>query len=189
MSVSYGYARVSTGEQNHQLQIDALVNAGVHLDNIIVETASGAKERPLLEALITRLSEGDTLVVWRLDRLGRSVPDLYRLVQTLEERGAHLRSIKDSIDTSTATGRMMLGMLAVLASFERDLLIERTKAGQEIARRNGRRFGRPPKLTNSVIRQVQLAHADPSLSVSSTAEALGISRASYYSALKMAQAG
>ena len=177
MENHYGYARVSTGDQTHELQIDALLNAGVHPDNIVIETASGAKQRPLLRALIDKLNAGDALIVWRLDRLGRSVPDLYGLVTEIEAKGAHFRSIKDSIDTATATGRLMLGMLAVLAQFERDRLIERTKAGVEAAKRNGRRFGRPPKLTDSVIRQVQLAHADPSLTVSSTAESLGISRA------------
>lgn len=186
MGVIWGYARVSTGEQDHALQIDALANAGVHIDNITVETASGAKDRPLLEALIDRLAEGDTLVVWRLDRISRSVPDLYRLVQTLEERVAHLRSIKDSIDTSTASGRLMLGMLAVLASFERDLLIERTRAGQQAARAKGRRFGRPPKLTPSVIDFVRKSHADPTTTVTETIQALSISRASYYAALKIA---
>ena len=188
MGTVFGYCRVSTAQQDHALQLDSLLNRGVSPDDIVIETASGAKDRPLLQALSKRLRTGDSLMVWRLDRIARSVPELYRFVQELEDKGVHLVSVRDSIDTSVATGRLMLGLLAVLAAFERDLLIERTRAGQEVARRKGKRFGRPPKLTPTIIDLVKRAHADPNATVTETAEALGISRASYYSALKMAEA-
>lgn len=187
-SRNLGYCRVSTTGQDHQLQIDALVAAGIDPDDITMETTGGTKDRPALRKLLDRLRPGDTITAWRLDRLGRSVPDLYGIIEEIEAKEARLVSLKDNIDTSSATGRLLVGLLAVLAAFERDLLIERTRAGQAVARKNGKRFGRPPKLTPQMIRQVRLAHADDGTTVEEACSALGLSRSSYYAALRMVEA-
>lgn len=185
MGTVFGYCRVSTPQQDHALQIDSLIDYGVSAEHLTAEIAGGTKDRPRLEALLAKLRKGDSLVVWRLDRIARSVPELYRVFQQLENKGVAFVSIKDNVDTSSATGRLLLGLLSVLSAFERDLLIERTRAGQEIAKQRGVKFGRPTKLTAAVIKQIKLAHADPSLSVEETIESLKISRSSYYNALKM----
>ena len=127
-----GYARVSTREQNLDLQTDALRKAGC--TRIFEETMSGAKrERPQLNSALDYLRAGDTLVVWKLDRLGRSVKDLVELVGELEKRGVHFQSVTDNIDTSTPAGRFFFHVMASLAQMERELLVERTRAGLEAA--------------------------------------------------------
>ena len=176
---SFGYCRVSTADQQTSGQREALIAAGVDPADITTETASGARSRPGLRRLLDGLRPGDRLVIYRLDRLGRSVPDLYALVQELGEKRVELVSLSDAIDTATATGRLTLGMLAILAEFERNRLIERTKTG--LAASTARK-GRPPKLTEAVIKQVALAHDDPYVTVADACDALGLSRSSYYAA-------
>ncbi len=149
-----GYARVSTDEQTTALQLDALRAAGcaaIHEDS-----ASGAsRSRPGLERAIADLVAGDTLVVWRLDRLGRSLRDLLEIAESLRERGVALRSLTDHIDTGTAAGRMLYAVLGAVAQFERDVLRERTVAGLAAAKRRGERLGRRPALTAAQIREAQ----------------------------------
>lgn len=143
-----GYARVSTEEQNLDMQVAALEKAGVHRDHIHVEKVSGvAKRRPGRDLAVKDMREGDTLVVWKLDRVGRNLRDLLAFLDMLEERGIGFRSLQDSIDTSTPAGRVMLAMLGAFAQFERDLISERTRAGVRQAKADGKKFGQPPKVT------------------------------------------
>lgn len=181
----YGYSRVSTSAQDWTTQVDALAKFGVDDRDIYREKVSGAKrERQELRRVLDLLREGDSLVVYRLDRLARSQLHLLQIVQEVEERGARLVSLKDSIDTSTATGRMILGVLGALAEMERSLILERSQAGIALARQRGVKFGRPPKVTDAVARQIILAHDDPLTTISETCRMLGISRSTYYSALR-----
>ncbi len=133
-----GYARVSTEEQNLDMQIDALLRAGVMKDNLHVEKISAvAKRRPKLELALMDARHGDTLVVWKLDRLGRNVVDLHTQVQALEKRGVQFQSLQEKIDTTSAIGKAFFGLLAVFAQFERDMVVERTKHGLDAARARG----------------------------------------------------
>lgn len=142
-----GYARVSTAEQSIQMQIDALRKAGVQPDNVHAETASGiASKRLALSMALRDVRAGDTLVVWKLDRLGRSMLDLLNRINDLEARGVGLRSLTDGIDTTTPAGRLMLHMLGALAQFERDLIRERTRAGMAAHIARGGRVGAPRAL-------------------------------------------
>lgn len=140
-----GYARVSTTDQNPQLQLDALEEAGCA--RVFVERASGAKtDRPQLAAALDYLRRDDTLCVWRLDRLGRSLPHLIQIATTLTDRGVALRSLTEQIDTASAGGRLIFHIFGALAEFERALISERTLAGLEAARARGRVGGRPPAM-------------------------------------------
>lgn len=146
-----GYARVSSDQQTTALQLDALERAGcehVYQD----QGVSGVKARPQLGRAIEKLAEGDVLVVWRLDRLGRSLADLIRLVQLIESKGAGFRSLTESIDTTTASGRLVFHVMGALAEFERALLLERTRAGLAAAKRRGTRLGRAPAVTPEQLR-------------------------------------
>jgi DNA invertase Pin-like site-specific DNA recombinase len=140
-----GYARVSTHEQNLDLQLDELKKSGC--DEIITDKISGSvSERPGLERVDNKLRKGDTLVVWRLDRLGRSLRHLISYVSALEEKGIAFHSISESINTETSTGKFMFHVFGALSEFERSLIKERTRAGLEAARARGRQGGRPAKL-------------------------------------------
>ena len=140
-----GYARVSTEDQHLHLQIDALKKAGC--EKIFKDEMSGAKtERPGLREALTFVRHSDTLVVWRLDRLGRSLKDLIESVEELKQRQVEFRSLTENIDTSNSGGKFMFHIFSALAEFERDLIRERTKAGRDAAKSRGVRFGRPPKL-------------------------------------------
>lgn len=183
----FGYSRVSTSDQDWELQVDALTRAGVDDRDIFREKQSGAKtDRIELRRVLDSIREGDKLFVWRLDRLARSQLHLLQIAKEIEDKGAELVSLMDNIDTSTATGKMLFGILSVLAEFERNLIVERSKAGQVIARKNGRKFGRPIKVTASLVRQVQLAHDDAETTMQDTCRHLGISKSTYYNALRMA---
>jgi DNA invertase Pin-like site-specific DNA recombinase len=145
-----GYARVSTQDQNLELQRKALLDAGC--EKIFDDKVSGSRsERPGLAQALEMLRDGDILVVWKLDRLGRSVKHLVDLVGELDELGVHFRSLTDSIDTSTASGRFFFHVMASLAEMERELTVERTRAGLEVARQLGRIGGRKRKMTDSKI--------------------------------------
>jgi DNA invertase Pin-like site-specific DNA recombinase len=144
----FGYSRVSTSDQDWSLQLEALIRAGVDDRDIYREKASGAKrDRTELRRMLDQLRPDDQATVYRLDRLARSQLHLLQIVEEIEAKGAELVSVMDNIGTSTATGRMVVGVLAVLAEFERNLLLERSAAGRRIARERGDvRFGRPRSL-------------------------------------------
>jgi DNA invertase Pin-like site-specific DNA recombinase len=145
-----GYARVSTQDQNLDLQIDALTNAGCK--KIFHEKTSGSRaERPEFSKALEALREDDTLVVWKLDRLGRSVKNLVDLVSELHKQGIQFKSLTDAIDTGTPSGRFFFHVMASLAQMERELTVERTRAGLETARRLGRKGGRKRRMTDSKI--------------------------------------
>jgi DNA invertase Pin-like site-specific DNA recombinase len=177
-----GYARVSTNEQNLDLQRDALRKAGVSAKNLYTDKITGTKqERPGLEAALSHLREGDTFVVWRLDRLGRSLRHLIETVTALAEQGIAFKSITENIDTSTATGQLVFHIFGALAEFERNLIKERTMAGLEAARARGRRGGRP-KLKPSVskVAMAKKLYADKANSIKDICHTLRISRATLY---------
>lgn len=177
-----GYARVSTDDQKLDLQRDALLAAGCSV--IYEETASGkAAARPELEQCRKALRAGDTLVVWRLDRLGRSLHDLVQIVADLEQRGVHFESLSEKIETGSATGRLMLHVFAALAEFERNLIRERTVAGLAAARARGRAGGRKAKLDDKDVRAIRALWRDKSISVSDIARRYGVSRTTLYKAL------
>ncbi|HHQ2448470.1 TPA: recombinase family protein [Raoultella ornithinolytica] len=149
-----GYARVSTGDQNLDLQKNALIRA--ECEQIFEDTASGKNARRQgLKRAIRRLRPGDSLVVWKLDRLGRSVRDLITLVSELQERGIHFRSLTDSIDTSTPAGRFFFHVMSALAEMERELIVERTRAGLVAAREQGRIGGRRRVMTPEVVERAR----------------------------------
>lgn len=154
MGVNIGYARVSTEEQHLDLQLQALELAGCARIFEDPGVSGAARERPGLGGAIAAAKAGDVLVVWKLDRLGRSLPHLIDVINSLREAGIGFRSLQEQIDTTSAGGRFYLHILAALAEFERELIGERTKAGMASARRRGKHVGRPRKLTAQ-----QLAHA------------------------------
>src|SRR6476659_821633 len=141
-----GYARVSTDDQDLTLQIDSLTSIGIKRDDIFTDKVSGAKtDRPGLGACLAKLQRGDTLVVWRLDRLGRSMHHLVELIEDLRNRGVGFRSVSDGlIDTTSPSGELIFHIFSALAQFERRLIQERTRAGLASARARGRLGGRPP---------------------------------------------
>ena len=183
-----GYARVSTLQQDEALQRDALHAAGV--DRIFVDKASGKLEsRPALDDLLAQARPGDTVVVWRLDRLGRSLKHLIETVGALEARGVAFVSLTEAIDTSTPGGRLIFHVFGALAEFERDLIRERTLAGLAAARARGRVGGRPTVWTPAKLATAKAMHASGDYDVSSIAKVLGVSRASVYRALQSAPHG
>jgi DNA invertase Pin-like site-specific DNA recombinase len=180
-SYRLGYARVSTLEQDPALQHDALKAAGV--ERIFTDQASGSLTgRPQLSAVLEQLRPGDTLVVWRLDRLGRSTSHLIQTVTALEERGIGFASLTEAIDTTTPAGRLLFGVLASLAAFERDLIRERTLAGLAAARARGRVGGRPSSMTADKLAVARRMLAE-GRSKSATAATIGVSRATLYAHL------
>ncbi|MBD9561067.1 recombinase family protein [Ensifer sp. ENS03] len=186
MTTLIGYARVSKsdGSQVHDLQRDALTQAGVEADNIYEDSASGKKDdRPGLAACLKALRRGDTLVVWKLDRLGRDLRHLVNLVDDLTKRSIGLKVLAGegaSIDTSTANGRLVFGIFAALAEFERALIIERTKAGLAAARARGRNGGAPFKMTTAKLRLAQAAMGKPETKIGDLCAELGITRQTLY---------
>lgn len=142
-----GYTRVSTASQDAQLQLDALVDSGVQKRDVFADVTSGSRtaiERPGMKRLLDYVEPGDTVVVWRIDRLGRSLIDVLNTVNLLRDKGVKIQSLSDGIDPETTSGRLMLGMLATLAEYERELITERVNAGIAAAKQSGTRFGRPP---------------------------------------------
>ncbi len=183
-----GYARVSTNEQELYLQMDALLAHGVEKEHLFFDKLSGAREdRPGLAACNDRLRRGDTLVVWRLDRLGRSMRHLVNMIEDLKERGIGFRSISDGmIDTTSASGELVLNIFSAFAQFERRLIQERTKAGLAAARARGRKGGRPPMDPNHP--RVILANkqfCDKSISLDDICATLKISRSTLYRYISM----
>ena len=181
-----GYARVSKadGSQSLDLQHDAMRGAGVGQDKIYEDRASGSRDdRPGLAACLKSLRDGDVLVVWKLDRLGRSLTHLVNTVKDLSDRNIGLRVVTGKgaqIDTTTAAGRMVFGIFATLAEFERDLIRERTMAGLVAARARGRKGGRKFALSKAQVRLAQAAMAQRDTSVSELCKELGIERVTLY---------
>lgn len=188
MSVRIGYARVSTDDQNLEGQLDQLGRAGC--DPIYSEQASGSKDdRPELAQALKALRAGDSLVVCRLDRLGRSLPHLVQTVDQLAARGIGFESLAERIDTTSAGGTLIFHIFASLAQFERQLISERTKAGLAAGRARGRMGGRPPALTVKQLREAKRLLDDPEATVTDVAKTYGVSRATLYKGLRQLQGG
>lgn len=182
MEKRFGYARISTAGQSADLQIDALEQAGC--DRVFVDTASGVKaHRPELDHMIELLREGDVVVVWRLDRLGRSMQNLVELMNRFQKMGVGFVSLTESIDTTTPGGILTFNLFAALSQFERDLISERTKAGLEAARARGRKGGRPAKIRVKDVHEIRRLYDSRILTVRQIADLMHVSRSTVYRAL------
>ena len=181
-----GYARVSTQEQDLALQLDALKAAGCQ--RTYEERASGAqRDRPELKAALGYMREGDTLVVWKLDRLARSLKQLIDTVEDLGARGIGLRSLTEAIDTTTSGGKLIFHIFAALAEFERAVIRERTLAGLAAARARGRKGGRPPALAAKDLAAAKAMLRDPEITVGEVARRLGVAPSTLYRHLPKAR--
>jgi DNA invertase Pin-like site-specific DNA recombinase len=179
-----GYARVSTDDQTTQLQRDALLSAGC--ETVFEDDASGVRrDRAELFAALQALTAGDTLVVWKLDRLGRSLGHLVAIADDLRDRGIFLKSLTEAIDTATASGRLLYGVLGAVAAFERDVIVERTRAGMRAARNRGVSLGRRKALRPSQLVEARrmLDREDDPKSVSEVARIFKVGRATLYRSL------
>jgi DNA invertase Pin-like site-specific DNA recombinase len=174
-----GYARVSTQDQNPALQLDALKRGGC--EKTFTEKASGAqRDRPELKAALDFMRRGDTLVVWKLDRLARSIRQLIETIEDLEKRGIGFRSLTEAIDTTTSGGRLVFHIFAGLAEFERSIIQERTRAGLAAARERGRLGGRPPALSKEDLSAAKALLRDPAITVEQVAGRLGVAPSTLY---------
>lgn len=181
-----GYARVSTQDQDAALQQDALAAAGCW--KIFTDTASGAAaSRPELDRLMDQIRPGDTLVVWRLDRLGRSIRHLIDQMAVLEELDVGFRSLQENIDTTSPGGRLTFHIFAAMAQFERDLIRERTQAGLQAARARGRQGGRPRLLQGDALTRAQELYDSKTLKVGEVARIVGVSKTTLYRSLRRRQ--
>ncbi len=177
-----GYARISTADQNTRLQRDALRAAGC--EKVVTEQISGTSaKRPKLEKLLRSLKSGDVLTVWRLDRLGRSLPHLIEVVRDLEGKGAGFQSLSENINTTTAGGRLIFHLMGALAEFERSLIVERTQAGLQAARKRGVRVGRPRSLTPAQVKHARKL-IDSGERPAAVAKSLGVNRSTLYRSIK-----
>lgn len=184
-----GYARVSTLDQSLDLQKDALLKEGVELEYIFEEKVTGTKsERPQLTELLSKARKGDQIIVYKLDRLSRSTKHLIELSEELEKKGIELVSIQDKIDTTTAIGKAMFKMLAVLSEMERDIISERTKAGLESARARGRNGGRPKMSKEKLDHAIDL-YETKKYSIKDITEKTGVSKAKLYKELNERKEG
>ncbi len=185
--MKYGYARVSTRDQSLNLQIDALKKS--KCDKIYKEVAKGAKtDRPKLDELLSVLKHGDTLVIWKLDRLGRSLQHLVKLFNDLIKNNINIISLQDPVDTSTAQGRLMFNIFSSLAEFEKDLIRERTMAGLKAARARGKCGGRPKGLSKKAMEKsyvAEMLYNQKKLTSIQISEQLGISKTTLYKYLKI----
>lgn len=183
---SIGYTRVSTGDQDNALQLDALRKAGC--EKFFEDRASGVKtDRPGLAEAIRYARDGDTLTVWKLDRLGRSMKHLIEIITELEARNVGFRSLTENIDTTTSGGRLVFHLFGALAQFERDLIRERTRAGLQAARDRDRRGGRQPVVTPEKLAKAQ-QHIAAGLNVREAAARVKIGKSALYAALKAEKA-
>jgi len=174
-----GYARVSTQDQNPALQLDALKAAGC--EKVFVEKASGAqRDRPELLAALEYVRAGDSLVVWKLDRLARSLKQLIETVELLDSRDIGLRSLTEAIDTATAGGKLVFHVFGALAEFERSIIRERTKAGLDAARARGKKGGRPPALAAKDVAAAKAMLSDPDITMEEVAKRLRIAPSTLY---------
>jgi DNA invertase Pin-like site-specific DNA recombinase len=176
-----GYARVSTLDQNPEGQFDQLEAAGVDRRYVFVDRVSGTlASRPEFDTAMKTIREGDVLVCTKLDRLARSVKHLVQIAEDLKKVGAHLRVLDQAIDTSTATGRMLFHMLAAIAEFEHELVVERTHAGLAAARARGRKGGRRPKMTPQKLATARQMYDSKQHTMAVIADTVGVSRATLY---------
>jgi DNA invertase Pin-like site-specific DNA recombinase len=183
-----GYARISTYDQTLSPQKDALEKAGC--EKIFTDRVSGTKaERKGLQEAFSHLRRGDTLVVWRLDRLGRSLRHLIDTITTLDEKGIGFKSLQENIDTTTSGGKLVFHIFGALAEFEREIIRERTRAGLTAARSRGRAGGRPKALSAKQVQMLRNMAADKSLTVSDICNTLGIGRTTFYRYAKAADQG
>jgi DNA invertase Pin-like site-specific DNA recombinase len=174
-----GYARVSTDQQDHALQLDALQTAGC--EKVFVETGSGRRaDRAELAKLMEIARKGDIIVCWRLDRIGRSLRHLIEMAEQLQKRGIALRSLTEAIDTSTTSGRFLFNILGALGQMEREIIIERTRAGLVAAAARGRRGGRPAALDESKIRAARAMLASGEMSATEVAKQVGCAPSTLY---------
>jgi DNA invertase Pin-like site-specific DNA recombinase len=174
-----GYARVSTMDQNLDLQTDALKLAGC--EQIFTDKITGTKfERPQLSELKKILRAGDTIVVWKLDRMGRGLRDLINLMREFDEQKIGFKSLTEGIDTTTTTGKLIFHIFGALAEFERNLIIERTQAGLKAGRARGKIGGRPPKLSNDQKKVLRSMHADKTVPLTTILETFKISKPTMY---------
>jgi DNA invertase Pin-like site-specific DNA recombinase len=174
-----GYARVSTLDQDLALQLDALKEAGC--EKLFTEKASGAqRDRPQLAAALEYMRGGDTLVVWKLDRLARSLKQLIETVEGLGEKGMGLRSLTEAIDTTTSGGKLIFHIFGALSEFERGVIRERTRAGLDAARARGRTGGRPPALNQEDLAMAKTLQRNPSITVEQVARRLGVVPSTLY---------
>jgi DNA invertase Pin-like site-specific DNA recombinase len=174
-----GYGRISTADQDLALQHDALIKAGC--EKVYEDTMSGTRtNRPGLMEALEFARKDDVIVVWRLDRLGRSLKDLLDLIHRLEDRGVGFRSLTESLDTTTSGGKLIFSIFGAIAEFERSLIIERTTAGLIAARARGRKGGRPRSLSKKDFAAAKALLADPLITVAEVAERLGTSPATLY---------
>jgi DNA invertase Pin-like site-specific DNA recombinase len=170
-----GYARVSTQDQNPQLQLDALAIA--QCEQVFQEKVTGKfRDRPELTACLRTLRKGDNLIVWKLDRLARSLKDLVEIIHDLEQRGVGFRSLTESIDTTTTGGRLVFHIFGALAEFEHSLIRERTVAGLVAARARGRKGGRKPRMSKADVRKAAAMLSDPNITKAEVAKHFAISR-------------
>ncbi len=182
-TMKIGYARVSTDDQDLALQLDALKNHGC--ERVFEEKVSGrSQKRPILDRMLDTLREGDTVVVWRLDRLGRGLKHLIELMSDFQEKGIQFVSLNEAIDTSTPTGELTFHIFASIAQFERAIISERTKAGLKAARARGRKGGRKPSLSQQDIKKAAAMLLDPSVTKTDVAKHFKVSRPTLDKALK-----
>ncbi len=185
-----GYARISTHDQTLDLQINALVKAGCDAKDSYTDTASGANtERPGLAAALDHLRPGDTLIVWRLDRLGRTLKQLIELINDFNARGIGFRSLQESIDTTTSGGKLVFHIFGALAEFERDIIRERTNAGLQAARARGRKGGRPKSLTPKQAALAQSLYDSRKHTIQVICDTLHISRGTFYKYVEVENKG
>lgn len=183
-----GYARISTQDQNPALQLDALKEAGC--EKVFTERASGAqRERSQLRAALEYMRPGDTLVVWKLDRLARSLKQLVETIEDLGERQIGMKSLTEAIDATTSGGKLIFHIFAALAEFERSIIRERTRAGLDAARARGRTGGRPPALSETDLAAAKALLRDPNITVSEVAERLGVVPSTLYRHLPGGRSG
>jgi Enterobacteriaceae phage serine recombinase len=182
------YARVSTREQKLDLQLDAARKLGVKTADIYVEKASGARhDRPVLAKALAGLQPGDTLACYKLDRIGRSLVHVSRLIEELEGRGVHFRTVEDGLSTQGSTGKLVLHVLGAVAQFERDLILERTRAGLAAARKRGTRLGPPVKWSPDMTAKARRLMTKDGLTADDAAKVLGVSRRTMFRGLKAAR--
>jgi DNA invertase Pin-like site-specific DNA recombinase len=183
-----GYARVSDVSQNHDLQLDALRQAGC--ERIFVETASGTRaDRTELAKMMDTVRSGDTIACWRLDRIGRSLRHLIEIAEQLQQRGIALRSLTEAIDTGTTSGRFLFNILGALGQMEREIIVERTRAGLQAAAKRGRRGGRPAALDEAKIRAAKAMLASGNMSAAEVAQQVGCAASTLYRHLPGGRAG
>ena len=183
------YARVSTRDQKADLQLDAARKLGIPISDLFVETASGKQDdRPVLNHVLTQvLQPGDTLVCWKLDRIGRSLAFTAKVLAALDQRGIHFRTVEDGLSTQGSTGKLILHVLAAVAQFEHSLILERARAGLEAAKERGVRLGPPPKWDASMVQKARKLMEDDKLSAEEAARVLKVSRRTLFRGMAAAR--